>query len=90
MQFHLLHVGDEKSMPALDLPQQDGWTWNRLVRPGTVNETIREAASALNADLIVMSTAGHHGFLDALRGSTTERILHEAECPLLAVPPWRY
>jgi nucleotide-binding universal stress UspA family protein len=90
VQFHLLHVGDEKTMPALDLPRQEGWTWNRLIRPGAVNETIHEAASALNADLIVMSTAGHHGFLDALRGSTTERVLHESECPLLAVPPWRY
>jgi nucleotide-binding universal stress UspA family protein len=33
-----------------------------------------------------MATHGHHGFLDALRGSTTERVLHDATCPLLAVP----
>jgi nucleotide-binding universal stress UspA family protein len=32
-----------------------------------------------------MTTEGHHGFMDALRGSTTERVLRAARCPLLAV-----
>jgi nucleotide-binding universal stress UspA family protein len=36
-------------------------------------------------DLVVMTTQGRHGFMDALRGSTTERVLREARCPLLAV-----
>jgi len=34
----------------------------------------------------VMSTAGHEGFLDALRGSVTEQVLRHSPCPLLAVP----
>jgi nucleotide-binding universal stress UspA family protein len=38
------------------------------------------------ANLIAMPTAGHHGFLDAVRGSTTERVLRHAPCPVLAVP----
>ena len=38
------------------------------------------------ANLIMMATAGHQGFLDALRGSTTERVLRHAPCPVLAVP----
>ena len=38
------------------------------------------------ADLIVMATEGHQGFLDAIRGSTTERVLRQAPCPVLAVP----
>jgi nucleotide-binding universal stress UspA family protein len=33
-----------------------------------------------------MATEGRHGFLDAVRGSTTERVLREAGCPVLAVP----
>ncbi|MCA9420743.1 MAG: universal stress protein [Nitrospira sp.] len=36
-------------------------------------------------DLIVMAIQGHQGFLDALRSSTTERVLREAPCPILAV-----
>jgi nucleotide-binding universal stress UspA family protein len=33
-----------------------------------------------------MPTAGHHGVLDALRGSTTERVIRHAPCPVLALP----
>ncbi|MGB1685776.1 MAG: universal stress protein [Pseudomonadales bacterium] len=33
-----------------------------------------------------MPTQGRHGFLDALRGSTTEQVMRELQCPLLAVP----
>jgi nucleotide-binding universal stress UspA family protein len=51
-----------------------------------VVETIVETAADWQADLIGMPTAGHDGFLDALRGSTTERVLRQAPCPLLAVP----
>jgi len=32
-----------------------------------------------------MPTAGHQGFLDALRGSTTEQVLRKAPCPVLAI-----
>jgi nucleotide-binding universal stress UspA family protein len=33
-----------------------------------------------------MATAGRDGFLDALRGSTTEQVVREAPCPVLALP----
>jgi nucleotide-binding universal stress UspA family protein len=39
-----------------------------------------------SSDLIVMTTQGHEGLLDNLRGSTTERILRNSCCPVLAVP----
>ncbi len=35
---------------------------------------------------VSVPTAGHHGFIDALRGSVTQRVLHEAPCPILAMP----
>jgi len=33
-----------------------------------------------------MATDGRNGFLDALRGSHSERVLRSAPAPLLAVP----
>jgi nucleotide-binding universal stress UspA family protein len=33
-----------------------------------------------------MPTAGRQGVVDALRGSTTERVIRQAPCPVLAVP----
>lgn len=77
----LLHVGK-------DAPQVE-----RERRPlqvtkaqGEVVSAIVQAATDWHVDLIGMPTAGHHGFLDALRGSTTERVLRQAPCPVLAVP----
>ncbi len=56
------------------------------LRTGDVVESIQDTANERRADLIAMPTAGHHGFLDALRGSTTERVVRHAPCPVLAVP----
>ena len=53
---------------------------------GPVIEGILSEAAATRASLIAMPTAGHQGFLDALRGSTTERVVAQASCPVLAVP----
>lgn len=56
------------------------------IRYGNVVQTIVDAAIEYDADLICMPTAGHHGILDAMRGSTTERVIRHAPCPVLAVP----
>ena len=84
--FDLLYVGEHSGMPQLRLPQQDGWLWKEYIRTGIVVEEILEAADIHQSDLIVMATEWRHGFLDALLGSTTERVLRRAACPLLAVP----
>ncbi|AKH42174.1 nucleotide-binding universal stress UspA family protein [Altererythrobacter atlanticus] len=55
----------------------------RLVGGDAVDAILAESA---RVDLLVMPTAGRHGFMDMIRGSTTELVLHEAACPILAVP----
>ena len=83
----LLYVGDESDMPMVAIPAPDsGFTFEHVVRSGDPVEQITQMATHLEADLVVMSTAGHDGFLDALRGSTTEQVLRKLSCPLLAVP----
>jgi hypothetical protein len=82
----LLYVGDSCEMPAVPLPDVPGWAWEPVVRSGDVVDAILETASVRQADLIVMTTEGRHGFLDALRGSTTERVLRQARCPMLTMP----
>lgn len=82
----LLHVGAAGEMPAVNLPDVPGWQWNRVTASGDVVETILETAQSGRADLIVMTTDGRNGFLDALRGSHSERILRRAPCPLLVIP----
>ncbi len=53
---------------------------------GDVVSSIIRMAEKVGAGMIVMPTAGHHGFIDALRGSVTQRVLHGAPCPILALP----
>jgi len=84
--FILMHVGKEGSMPEVDCPAVSGWQWEKVTRTGDVIHGIVDAAGSEAADLIVMSTDGRNGFLDALRGSHSERVLRSAPCPLLTVP----
>lgn len=80
----LLHVGER----APHLIDEAGEPLRRpiLVRQGSVAATILEAAAELRADLIAMPTAGRHGLLGALRGSTTARVLEDGRWPLVATP----
>jgi hypothetical protein len=82
----VLHVGDPTGMPELRLPKVPGWRWDCVSRSGDLIETILETAGQACADLIVMTTQGRQGFLEALRGSTTERVLRQSQCPMLTMP----
>ncbi|MES1246224.1 MAG: universal stress protein [Actinomycetota bacterium] len=48
---------------------------------------IARAARKADAQLIVVGTHGHGGLAAALLGSVARGLLHEADCPVLAVPP---
>lgn len=85
----LLHVGDHMP-PIPELPKEPGWTWRTVLRHGPPVESILAAAEELTADLIVMTTNGRDTLNQALSGSTTERVLRNANCPVLAVPDGKY
>jgi len=83
---HLLHVGRSDAMPDVKEATAQYPHVRRHNADGDVVEAITSLADRLDAGLIVMTTAGRHGILDALRGSTTQRVLRQAGRPLLAVP----
>ena len=84
--FTTLFVGARGNAPAVHWPAVSGWQWNGIVKSGNVIDAIVQTASDMDTNLIVMSTDGRNGFLDALRGSHSERVLHQTPCPLLAIP----
>jgi len=85
-QFTLLHVGDDSEMPEVSCPELPGWEWTKMSQKGDITQVILQTARGMEADLIVMSTEGRQGFLDALRGSNSEQVLRQCACPLLAIP----
>ena len=82
----LLHVGPTAEMPSLKLPKDTDWTWKRMAKAGEVVDIILQTAAELRADLIIMTTEGPDGFLDALRGATSEQVLRRAGCPVANLP----
>ena len=56
-----------------------------LVRHGRSFQEITGAARDARADLIIISTHGYTGLKHALMGSTTERVVRHAPCPVLVV-----
>ncbi len=54
---------------------------------GTPSQMIVRRAEELNAAAIVMGTRGLTGLRHLLLGSTTERVMHHAPCPVLCVHP---
>ena len=82
----LLHVGSTAEMPSTKVPEDTGWTWKHVAKRGEPALVILKTATELSADLIVMTTDGPDGFLDGLRGTTSERVLQEACCPVANLP----
>jgi nucleotide-binding universal stress UspA family protein len=81
----LLHVGHSvpplptKSSKSAHLPPV-------MLRAGSIVKTIVDTAIEFDADFIAMATAGHRSALDPLLGSTTERVVRHAPCPVFAIP----
>jgi len=57
-----------------------------VVRRGKAYDQIVKAAKQLKADLIVISTHGYTGLKHTLLGSTAERVVRHARCPVLVLP----
>lgn len=56
---------------------------------GKAARRIGDLAEELGSDIIVIGTRGHSAVTGVLLGSVTQRLLHEASVPVLAVPPIR-
>jgi nucleotide-binding universal stress UspA family protein len=58
---------------------------NCHIRGGRPYEEIVRLAREIDADLITLSTRGHSGLKHLLLGSTAERVVRSAPCPVLVV-----
>ena len=70
---------------AASLSKSAGVRSSAIVRRGTPFAEICHAAKTLGADLIVLTTHGYTGLKHVWLGSTAERVVRHAPCPVLAV-----
>ena len=61
--------------------------WDTRIDEGVPAECVLQYARFLPADLIVMGSHGKSGFEHLVLGSVTEKVLRNAGCPVLTVPP---
>jgi nucleotide-binding universal stress UspA family protein len=58
-----------------------------VLREGRVAREILDQADRTKADLLVLGTHGRSGFERLALGSVAEKVLRQAKCPVLTVPP---
>jgi nucleotide-binding universal stress UspA family protein len=74
-----------RKLAALAEEHLGGMRYEPLLQvSGDPAKTILEVVSDISADLIVMTTHGVSGFFHLLLGSITEKMMREANCPVLA------
>ncbi|MBL8751643.1 MAG: universal stress protein [Planctomycetes bacterium] len=62
-----------------------GVTIRTLLHDGEAHQQVIDCAKGEKADLIVIGTHGHTGLKHLMLGSTAEKIVRAAECPVLTV-----
>jgi nucleotide-binding universal stress UspA family protein len=70
---------------AVNLSKSTKVSVSAVVRDGTPFEEICHAAKLLGADLIALTTHGYTGLKHIWLGSTAERVVRHAHCPVLVV-----
>lgn len=70
---------------AASLSQSTGLKVSAIVHDGTPHTEISQATETLGADLIVLTTHGYTGLKQVWLGSTAERVVRHATCPVLTV-----
>lgn len=82
---NLVAAGRERLAPLQGRVSGRGLPVALLVRMGRAQSEITDTAKAIGADLIVMGTQGYSGLKHVLLGSTAERVVRQASCPVLTV-----
>ena len=81
---------EEQARPkllALPATLSSGHEVEKRLATGRAAERILELATEQRADLIVLGTVGHRPLSRMLFGSTSDRVVREATCPVITVPP---
>lgn len=85
---YLTHRMNEATAQLAELKQRGsrrGIAMTTRIGTGLPSEEVNAAAQAEDSDLIILGTRGKTGLAHVLLGSTAERVIRTAPCPVLAV-----
>ena len=80
-----LASAEEKLRAWSDSAGAMGLSAKLILRNGFAAHEIVEAAKEVDADLVIIATHGHTGLRHLVIGSTAERVVRAAPCPVLVV-----
>jgi len=86
-------ASDRLRRRAAELDARDGLTCGTRVAAGRPARELTHIAAAVSADLLVVGAHGEHAARDMLLGTTAQKVLRVAPCPVLVVkrrPPFDY
>ena len=81
----LLETGRDRLDAVTHKRAGQGVPMERLVRMGHAQAEIVDTAKAMGADWIVLASHGDSGVTHSVMGSTAERVVRTAPCPVLTV-----
>jgi universal stress protein A len=96
----LSYIPMSEGFPTASIKQELAQLGNRIIEPellkdvivqvGTAFEVITSTARDCEVDLIVLTTHGKTGLKHVFMGSTAERVVRHAPCPVLVVRKYEY
>ena len=81
----VLDAGRERLRPLVEELSAEGLEVHGHVDTGAPSAVVLEVAAEVKADLLVLATRGLGGFRKLLLGSTAERVIRQADPPVLSV-----
>jgi len=83
LQQEFVQEGQQNLAHEIKALGQSGVSFKPLVKKGVPYHEIVELAGVMKVDLLVMGTHGRTGLKHVLMGSTAERVVRHAPCPVL-------
>ena len=80
----LQQAAEQTLAEAVGAVDDKGVAINRIVTEGDPASALIDAAQG--AEMLVVGSRGHGGFVGLLLGSVSHKVIHHAPCPVLVVP----
>jgi universal stress protein A len=77
----------KKALAEMAQQHLSGVNYKILTKIGEIAKSVLDVAHEIRADLIVMATHGRTGIPHFFLGSVAEKVVREAQCPVLTVRP---